>query len=242
MDKRGSLVLCSYGLSVNQITLETLAALRDCDVVCSEALSEGSRRALESICPPIEPLNGRRSDEIVESLISQVRKGRKVAYLTCGDPMVWNERCETLVARCEREGLDHRVYRGISYLNELLGILRLTHHAGSIGVHVRSMGTRVDGFNVEVPALVFLFGHKSKGVDADLFIDGVQRAYPEEHGLEVLCSVHAEPGVLHRKSYRVRELRRAWEESDDQNTLYIPAVAKRRDAARGRKANRRMVR
>jgi siroheme synthase len=235
MTKRsGRLVLCSYGLNVNQMTLETLAALRDCDVVYSQVLSDESKRSLERVCPAIETLKISDLDGIVEFLISQVGSGRRVAYLTYGDPMILNQCCEMLAARCEKDGLDYRVYLGISYLNELLGVLRLATH-GASGVHISWLGAEASAFDVRVPVLVFLFGEKSNkyGV-ADRLIEALKSAYPEEHELEVLTFVSSGSAQLDRKKYRVRELRRAWEEARAQSTLYIPAGARRRGGARAR--------
>ena len=228
MMRGGRLVLCSYGLTIHQLTLETLAALRGCDIVYCQSLSDDSKRALERTCPPIEALNDRGMDDVVELLISQVRRGRKVAYLTYGDPMILNHCCERLAARCEREGLEYRIYPGISYLSKLFCALRLATMSAA-GVYVSWTGSEGDGFNVNVPALVFLFGTKSnEGESVDRLIGQLQRVYPEEHEVDVLSCVHPDPGGLRRKTYRVGELRRAWDESDSQSTLYIPAVARPR--------------
>src|SRR6202030_4261432 len=136
-------------------------------------------------------------------VMSQVRSGRRVAYLTCGDPMILNSCCERLAARCEREEIECRVYPGISYLNELLGVLRLATH-NSAGVYVSWTGGNVDGFNADVPALVFLFGTPSNEREsAKTLIERIQRVYPRAHKVEVLKCVYSNPGEPRRTAYRV---------------------------------------
>ena len=234
---RGRLVLASYGLNDRQMTLETLVALHECDAIYSDALTAGTKRSLERTfgpgCSRIKLLTDLSREGIERFLAAQVEKGRVVAFLTYGDPTILST-CGALIDLCEKGNIDYRVYPAISYLNVLLGELRLAS-AGSAGVLLTWVGTEVSGFNARVPALVFLFGTKSHAKCADSLIGDIRRAYPREHQVEVLSYFVSDGGGLRRNRYRIEDLKRAWDEADNQSTLYIPAVAMSRGFDRGHK-------
>jgi hypothetical protein len=219
----GRMILCSYGINDHQITPETLAALRDCDVVYSEPLSDAVRYAVEGACPAIKLLGPGKTGAVAEKLIAQVKAGRKVACLTYGDPLFLNDFCRLLMERCEKEKLPWRQYRGISSLNELIGALRLGDHRG-VGLYVTWVGEKTLGFCTDVPALVFSFGVGSPDdANTKRFIDAIQRLYPEDHEVESVSASSNQSAFL-RKKYRVGELPRAWREASHHSTLLIPAV------------------
>ncbi len=233
MRRKGRLVLASYGLNDRQMTIETLVALRECDLIYSESLDGDSRASLERTCPPIISLRDIAPDDVTDLLISEVRKGKNVAYLTYGDPGILSP-CERFVSRCEKEKIEYRLYPAISSLNVLLWQEKLIK-SGAAGVLLSWVGAEIRAFCIDIPALVFLFGVKPfNSASVASLIVNIQRAYPSDHVVEVLSYAASTPDNPRRRKYAVSELARAWREADNQSTLYLPAVGRRVAKARKR--------
>jgi hypothetical protein len=221
---KGRVVVCSYGLNGDQLTPETLAALRQCDVVYSEPLPSALKKSLDPILATIEPSKGLAADDLIERMIALAKKGRRVAYLTYGDPAICNRLCDKLVDRCEAEALESRVYRGISYLNEILGALRLVGES-RVGVYVTQVPSKRYRLSVDVPALVLQFGVGAvDGGGAARLLNEIRRVYPPSFEAEVVTA-SADSGALSRLKCRVDDLSRAWEAAGHRGTLYLPSRA-----------------
>lgn len=120
--KRGPLLLI-LGMGVRppyQATCEQVRALRGCDLVISNFPNdEGMNRFLSALGREFVPMgsgNGGREAMAARAL----SKGRRVAFVTRGNPMLFGSIPQVFIAEAERQGAPWRIFPSVSSMEALL--------------------------------------------------------------------------------------------------------------------------
>lgn len=130
-DEKGRLTFVGLGLHDEEgVTLRGLRELTEADIVFAEEytsrLSAGSVDRLASRIGRMIRLLGRA--EVEEgSVVLDACAGRRVAFVTAGDPMAATTHV-ALRLRAEKSGIKTRVVNGVSALTAVPGLLGLQHY------------------------------------------------------------------------------------------------------------------
>jgi uncharacterized protein YabN with tetrapyrrole methylase and pyrophosphatase domain len=117
------LVLCGAGIDfLRDVTLGTLAALRNCDslvYIHQDRARLGELLKLLRPCPKVVFAEPGGYPPGWKAVLAELKKGRRVAYLTYGHPLVFSEGAP-LAARCRREGYEVTVLPAVSAADSVL--------------------------------------------------------------------------------------------------------------------------
>lgn len=102
MISKGELIICGIGIDrPNDMTLATAQALKKCDVLFySHGDGVGLQAFLKTLCPDVRVFSGRgfavmndrqRTGFVGRAVCGELRRGRKVAYVTYGHPLVFSD-------------------------------------------------------------------------------------------------------------------------------------------------------
>jgi|GEM_PF-2522680 len=223
-----SLILCSYGLKPEHITLETIKECRTCDILFCDCVGLSAR--LGGILPDMMELEDRAGALSVEDKTAAVMgafaRHDKVGVMTYGHPDFLCSIADLLMKKCARAGIEVRVLPAISSTSELLSMAGVTalSHAGvvltsAIGLPGLSPGS--SQLHVFIFDFYALEDGRYSGAKADLAAH-LERHYPKSHKMELLeCGNHRDES---RKSFLVGELDKALKDASHTTTLYIPPL------------------
>lgn len=234
------LYICSFGMSLGQLTPETASALKRSQAVFSHSLEEGPAAALlRRFCPDFRPLGGGSPAEVVRAVKSAYKKLDTAAFLTYGNPVFLNETSGLLKAELERSGIKVESLAAVSSFDLLVGMLGLNEPpaAGIRLLHAGLSGGDVM-FYPEMACLVFMPDQLNLAKRPEhsgargKFLAGIAAAYPRGHRVFIVKAPFMEDrrGAVIRTT--VRGLSTALRRADRNSTLYIPAAAGTSRAAR----------
>ncbi len=232
------LILCSYGLKPDHITLETIKEGRTCDILFCDCVHLSSW--LGGVLPDMLELEDRQGDLSVEEKIAAVMgafsKHDKVGLMTYGHPNFLCSFAEMLKAKCEEKGIEVRVLPAISSTAELLsmaGVASLSQAGvmmtSAIGLPGLSPAAReLHVFVFDFHALADGRYSRAKAVLAAY----LKKNYSGSHRIELLeCeNHHAED----RKIFRISELDQALKHASPMTTVYIPPLETERNRHPGK--------
>jgi len=129
-DTRGSLVLVGAGVHFpDQLTAEALDALASSRMVLTivpDVVLRALPATLREKCTPLwhlyEP-NRKRAENyrtVIEAVMSALKEGGKISWLTPGHPLVFDSVSEGLRARAHAEGVSVEIVPGISCIDTVL--------------------------------------------------------------------------------------------------------------------------
>ena len=226
----GSLTIGSFGMTLEQLSWETLEAARDADVVYSQSLGsredDPSREFLKKLCPGAR-LAGAAGPggSLADAVLEELRAGRRVLYLTYGHPLFLSAGASELAARCHEEGFACRTQHAVSSLDMLLpevGAADLRYGMFLAAMDSWSEGCRRPSLRADVPTLVFCLDSAGRAAREHLLED-FARAYPPEHPVEVLRCPSLGSSSFSRECFSISRLREALARAGSVGTIYVPA-------------------
>lgn len=131
-DAKGALIVVGLGIRMGQITHESKLAVQQADVVFALVSNEASMYEIEQMNSNIISLQScyglgkdRRDTyhEMVEMVLSEVRKGSKVCFVTYGHPGVFALPTHESVKKARAEGFHARMLPGVSAEDSLFADL-----------------------------------------------------------------------------------------------------------------------
>jgi precorrin-6B methylase 1 len=133
--RRGSLVAVGAGIRAGlHLTEETRRAIARADDVLYLLAELAPTSWIHALHPAAESLSGLYRpgrdqadvyEELVESALERVRKGRRVCMVTYGNPAVFDDACHEAVRRARREGFDARLLPAVSAIDCLFTDLEI---------------------------------------------------------------------------------------------------------------------
>ncbi|MDT8287349.1 MAG: SAM-dependent methyltransferase [Elusimicrobiales bacterium] len=226
------MVFASFGLYPEQITLETLAALRKCRKVYITSATRARSALLRSLLPGAEILTGLSFETLVARTAGALPEHGKVGVLDYGDPAFLCAFSSRLKEECLRMKAGFRTLRAVSSLNSLIADLGLGElaPAGLFLATAHSWEGPGRSVNTSAPVLIFSpdrarLGGDRQGLFARIAQD-LRAAYPAGHPVYfVKCA--AAPGEKTRiKKARISDLGAGLRKLDFDSTMFIPAAGK----------------
>lgn len=200
------LLLMGTGIrDLSQMTVETVKALRACDLVFSLHGDPDVTRSLRALAREVVDLTtlykDRRLDlEVYRAIVDQVTRrltgDRSVAVIFHGHPLLYSNPAQMLIKHCEEKKIDHRILSGVSSLDAIFTALKLD--VGSTGLQAfdvnRLLLYRLKP-SIHTPCLVFQIGSFGSALITRTMRNAKGRFAPLERYLRT-CYPKGHPAVV----------------------------------------------
>ena len=228
------LLFCSSGLYPEQITLETIAALKKCGKVFFTCVKKERAGLLSSIFPEAELLSGIPLEMLELTVLGAFSRHERVGVLDYGDPAFLCTFSENLRQKCLKTGIGFRQYRAVSSLNALIADLGLGKlaPAGLYLATVHSWEAASRFIYPEVPLL--LFSPDRTRLDGDpqgllaRVVKDLRRVYASGHAVYFIRCSTSSSGKSSVRRITMAGLGRSLAALKFDTTIYIPAVPSKR--------------
>jgi len=124
-----NLYIFSYGLSFSQITLETIAVFKKCDIVYCPVMdkitAEHFTEMFPELGPKIKPFKLSRQKETERIVLGAFRSSNTVGFLTFGNPAFLNGNLHELAGAAARKGIRTAFFSAVSSIDALITLFKL---------------------------------------------------------------------------------------------------------------------
>lgn len=226
------LCIFSYGLYPEQITLETLAAMRECGEVYSHCLDAATARQFLRYAPGLKLTSGLDRRATAEAAVRGLGVHDTVGFLTYGNPLFLNQTAAELMAAARRKGVRVRVFAAISSFDALVNLFNLNKYAdGSLRVADTATLIYKPLFTPGTDTLFFVPDVLNLPANAALkkkFVASAKKAYPPSAPayLADCASISSREATVLKG--RISALPALLAKLNERHTLYIPAVVNKR--------------
>jgi hypothetical protein len=219
----------SYGLQSSHITLETLAAMRECGVIYTHCLDAASARHFSRLAPGLKLLNGLDRRRTARAAVAGLKKHDTVGFMTYGNPLFLNQTAAEVMAAAAEKKAQCRVFAAVSSFDAMVNLFNLNNFSLR-GLRVVDTATSMDrgDFTPDMDTLFFVPYALNRPANAAIkkrFIAAAAKAYPPSARVYLAdCASVAfdEPRVLKGHMGAFGPL---LAKLNERHTLYIPAVA-----------------
>jgi len=226
------LYIFSYGLYPEQITLETLAAMRECGEVYSHCLDAATARKFAAYAPGLRLTAGLDRRQTAEAAARGLEKHDTVGFLTYGNPLFLNQTAAELIAAALRKKARVKVFAAVSSFDALVNLFNLNKYSdGSLRVADTATLVYRPVFTPGTDTLFFVPDVLNLPANAALkkkFVAAAQKAYPASAPVYLAdcASISSrEAAVLKGK---ISSLPALLAKVNERHTLFLPAVKKSR--------------
>ena len=222
------LYIFSYGLYPWQMTLETLAAMRECGAVYSHCLDAHTERQFLKIAPGLKLTAGLDRDAAVRAAVQGLKKHDVVGFLTYGNPLFLNRSAAELAAAAGKKA-KVSVFAAVSSFDALVNLFDLNSFS-TRGLRLVDTASSLDqpDFTPDIDTLFFVpyaLNRPANTAAKKKFIAAAARAYPESAQVYLAdCAsvVCRSPRVVKSS---MGGFGRLLSGLNERHTLFIPAVA-----------------
>lgn len=224
MDKT-ELVICSIGLKKEHITLETMAALKNCRSIYTCISDHKLNRFLSGFCQDIITDKAGTPEKTAQAALKQLKKTSPMAFLTYGNPFFLSMPAYLLWKKASVLGVKIRTLEGISSIDALFNLLRLS------GEDLRDVRlVNVGGYKTrrllrtDADTLYFMVGwlaEKGRGLNLKKFLADLGRVYPPGFPAALVNCPDSRLRSGRVVETTVGKLGKALRSSDQATTLFI---------------------
>lgn len=230
------LYIFSYGLYPWQMTLETLAAMRECGAVYSHCLDGHTVSQFRKIAPGIKLVPGTDRDSAVKAAARGLEKHSVVGFLTYGNPLFLNRSAADLAEAAGKKA-EVRVFAAVSSFDALVNLFNLNSFS-TRGLRLVDTASALDlpDFTPDIDTLFFVpyaLNRPGSAAARKKFVAAAAKAYPVSAQVflaDCASVVCREPRVVKGV---IGGLGKLLSRLNDRHTLFIPAVAPK-PAGKGR--------
>lgn len=221
---KGQLLVCGLGIDRPQdTTLGTIQALKDSQMAFYIHGDGGTLKPfLSTFCPDIRLLSSKSFDAMSEhkkldfvgsAICAELRKGKNVAYVTYGHPLIFSEG-QAILKHCRSKGFSCRVVTAPSSVDSILAEISDIEDPLSRGFHACMAETILRpgaGPRKGAAAVLLCLDRVVRAGRFGAFCRRIEASYPRDHKvLAVKCADSSSKAV--RLSGRVDQLR-GWEKN-----------------------------
>jgi precorrin-6B methylase 1 len=224
------LYIFSYGLYPGQLTLETLAAIRQCGAVYSHCLDKTSARQFAKLVPGLELTAGLDRRATAQAAVSALDRHDTVGFLTYGNPLFLNQTAAEVMKAAAAKKAAVSVFAAVSSFDALVNLFGLNKYSPR-GLRLVDAAASLDDpfFTPEMDTLIFVpdvlnlpenAGRKKQFVAAAL------KAYPRSAPvcLADCASISSHPAKVIKG--KIIGLPTLLKKVNERHTMFIPAVKK----------------
>lgn len=219
------LYLCGLGLFPPYTpSLQVLTALARCEALVNNVSGGETRELLAALGGKVTPATyDNQGDEKLWTarILGELRRGRSVAFVTRGHPLVFGGLGAMLLAEARAAAIPCETLASLSSIDALLASMSRLFGLDVDGVQAREDReiARRPRFDLARPQLVFFYGALSGGA-VPRFASVLRRAYPKDHPCWMFGPKYdTSPAV-----FPLSELPRRFSEIHPSLILYVPAL------------------
>lgn len=237
------LYIFSYGLYPGQITLETLAAMRECGEVYSHCLDKNTARQFLKFAPGLISTAGLDRSATALAAMRGFRKHETVGFLTYGNPLFLNQTAAELLRAAQEKKVRVEVFAAVSSFDALVNLFNLNKYSrrGLRLADTASMASLPE-FTPGMDTLFFVpdvLNAPGSGAARKLFLAAAKKAYPAGAPVYLADCASVSSREARVLKGRISALPSLLGKLNERHTIFIPAVeneAEKKPAASSRPA------
>ena len=224
------LYIFSYGLHPGQVTLETLAAMRQCGAVYTHCLDKATAGQFMKLAPGLKLTPGLNREETARAAVAALGEFDTVGFLTYGNPLFLNQTAAEVMKAAAAKKAAVSVFAGVSSFDALVNLFALNKYSPR-GLRLVDAATPADGpfFTPDMDTLVFVpyvlnlpenAGRKKKFIaEALVTYPAAARVFLADCASISSRSSKVEKGKIGGLGALLKKL-------NERHTMYIPAIRK----------------
>ncbi|HCC47925.1 MAG TPA: hypothetical protein DEQ38_07410 [Elusimicrobia bacterium] len=225
------LYIFSYGLYPGQVTLETLAAMKECGAVYTHCLDAATAARFAGLTPGLKLNTGLGREATAKAAVAALSKFDTVGFLTYGNPLFLNQTAAEVMKAAAGKKASVRVFAGVSSFDALVNLFNLNKFS-PLGLRVMDAAAAIDAphFTPDMDTLVFVpdvLNLKANAAAKKRFLAAAKAAYPPSAPacLADCASISSRrPSVIKGK---VSALSSLLKQVNERHTIFIPAAIKK---------------
>lgn len=224
------LYIFSYGLYPGQVTLETLAAMRQCGAVYTHCLDKATAGQFAKLAPGLKLNSGLNREETARAAVSALAAHDTVGFLTYGNPLFLNQTAAEVMKAAGKAKAAVSVFAGVSSFDALVNLfglnkysprgLRLVDAAASLGSPY---------FTPDMDTLIFVpdvLNLRENAARKKQFLAAALETYPGPSPVYLAdCASISSPAAGVIKG-RISGLGALLKKINERHTIFIPAIKK----------------
>lgn len=225
------LYIFSYGLYPGQVTLETLAAMKECGAVYTHCLDAETAARFAGLAPGLKLNTGLDREATAKAAVAALGKFDTVGFLTYGNPLFLNQTAAEVMKAAAAKKAAVRVFAGVSSFDALVNLFNLNKFSPR-GLRAVDAAASIDAphFTPDMDTLVFVpdvLNLKANAAAKKKFIAAAQAAYTAAAPVYLAdcASISSRrPSVIKAK---ISSLPALLKQVNERHTLFIPAAVKK---------------
>ncbi|OGR74958.1 MAG: hypothetical protein A2X32_10595 [Elusimicrobia bacterium GWC2_64_44] len=224
------LYIFSYGLYPGQVTLETLAAMKECGAVYTHCLDAATAARFAGLAPGLKLNTGLSREATAKAAVAALSKFDTVGFLTYGNPLFLNQTAAEVMKAAAAKKAAVRVFAAVSSFDTLVNLFNLNKFSPR-GLRVVDAAASIDAphFTPEMDTLIFVpdvLNLKSNAAAKKKFLAAAKAAYPPSAPayLADCASISAAEAKVIKGT--VGALASLLKKVNERHTLFLPAVKK----------------
>ena len=225
--KSPRLYLCGLGMfPPYTASLEVLHAIGRSDVAFNNVAGPEVRGILAEFCGDVRPASYQAwQDEPkwADKIFVEIEKGRSVAFVTRGHPLVFGGLAVELIRRCKAQGIEHQTFGAVSSIDHLLAYAGkgLGDDFGGITAIDFPAFERAKSHNAALPMLLCFYAGVPDRAGLKKVRAALARFYPEALACWMFGPKYDTPPAV----VRIDELEERYPSFHPSLMLYVPASA-----------------
>jgi len=176
------LYIFSYGLYPGQVTLEALAAMKECGAVYTHCLDEATAARFAGLAPGLKLNTGLDREGTARAAVAALAKHDTVGFLTYGNPLFLNQTAAEVMRAAAAKKAAVRVFAAVSSFDALVNLFNINKFSPR-GLRLADAAESIDAphFTPDMDTLVFVpdvLNLKSNAAAKKKFLAAAKAAYP----------------------------------------------------------------
>jgi hypothetical protein len=224
--EKARLYLCGLGIfPPYTASLDVLHALSGCDVLFNNVAGTEVRQLLGEFCADVRPASyqaQRDEPRWADAIFAELDKGRKVGFVTRGNPLVFGALAVELLRRCKNRGIPYRNFGAVSSIDFILA-----RTAQGLGVHMAGVQAfdrpaieGAEALNNREPLIACFFDGLDGPEKVAAYRRSLQRFYPGSHE----CLMYGPKYDSEPAPVRLDRLEESYPSVDPSLVLYVPPL------------------
>lgn len=225
------LYIFSYGLYPGQVTLETLAAMKECGAVYTHCLDSDTAARFVKLAPGLKLNTGLDREATARAAAAALAKFDTVGFLTYGNPLFLNQTAAEVMKAAAAKKASVRVFAAVSSFDALINLFNLNKFSPR-GLRVADAAASIDAphFTPGMDTLVFVpdvLNLPANAAAKKRFVAAARAAYPASAPVYLAdCASISASGAKIIKG-TVGALPALLKKINERHTVFIPAATGR---------------
>ncbi len=229
--EKGRVYLCGLGVYPPQTaTVEVLRGITECDVIFNNLPGLGMSEFLGLFCANRRPVAFRYEQDAqlcADLVLSEVRAGRTVGFVTFGHPLLFGPLSHEIIKRCRKDGIPWKAFGAVSSMDALLAasgqVLGYSYRGYQLFETTgESVCKEVEKANPNLPIIVYFADGLGEEGFAGLMAS-LSRRFSPKHQVQIYGPKH-ELWDTQRETFTLKALAAQAHHRFAQSVLFVPPL------------------